>query len=46
MRKDFIDWNDHIQDFIKIKLEKPHVLTELVRRESEFAQKRQTEHKI
>lgn len=33
MKKEMI-WNDHIKDFIKIKLEKPFVLEELVKRES------------
>ena len=28
-----IDWNDPMSEFIRVKLHKPEVLTELIRRE-------------
>ena len=35
-----IDWNDSIIDFINIKIQKPEVLSELVRKEREYANKK------
>ena len=46
LREGRVDWNDTVAEFIRIKVERPEILVELVRRERECAEKWTCEKKI